>query len=234
MLATINELEAARNHQDSLTGVPSGFSALDRLTSGWQKSDLVIMAARPGMGKCLGKGTKVIMYDGTLRKVEDVHVGDLLMGDDSAPRRVLSLARGRENMYHVHQDFGMSYRVNESHILSLKSEKKEGQYSQDQRLDICLRDYLAKPDKFKSDHKGYKVPVEFEEKHLDLDAYAFGLSLGEVERKALNLITCDHHATAAYQNIYATQRLVEQDNLLADQLIPQHYLCNSTKSDSNS
>src|SRR5690606_40649477 len=36
---------------DGLTGVPSGFTALDRVTSGWQKSDLVIIAARPGMGK---------------------------------------------------------------------------------------------------------------------------------------------------------------------------------------
>ncbi len=47
----IKDLEAKRNHKDGLTGIPSGFIALDRLTSGWQKSDLVIVAARPGMGK---------------------------------------------------------------------------------------------------------------------------------------------------------------------------------------
>jgi len=45
------ELEAKRNHQDGLTGIASGFIALDRVTAGWQKSDLVIVAARPGMGK---------------------------------------------------------------------------------------------------------------------------------------------------------------------------------------
>ncbi|MDN5200010.1 replicative DNA helicase [Fulvivirgaceae bacterium BMA10] len=45
------ELEARKNHSDGLTGIPSGFTALDRLTSGWQRSDLVIIAARPGMGK---------------------------------------------------------------------------------------------------------------------------------------------------------------------------------------
>jgi replicative DNA helicase len=45
------ELEERRNHKDGLTGVPTGFSALDRVTSGWQKSDMVIIAARPGMGK---------------------------------------------------------------------------------------------------------------------------------------------------------------------------------------
>lgn len=45
------ELEIKRQHKDGLTGIPSGFTELDRVTSGWQKADLVIVAARPGMGK---------------------------------------------------------------------------------------------------------------------------------------------------------------------------------------
>ena len=51
MREAIQELEAKKDHTDGLTGVPSGFSALDRVTSGWQKSDLIIIAARPAMGK---------------------------------------------------------------------------------------------------------------------------------------------------------------------------------------
>jgi len=51
MQQAIKELEAKKDHKDGLTGVPSGFTALDRVTSGWQKSDLVIIAARPAMGK---------------------------------------------------------------------------------------------------------------------------------------------------------------------------------------
>ena len=46
---TINEIEAARNHE--LSGVQSGFTSLDRITGGWQRSDLIILAARPGTGK---------------------------------------------------------------------------------------------------------------------------------------------------------------------------------------
>ncbi|MEY4874882.1 MAG: hypothetical protein RL708_31 [Bacteroidota bacterium] len=45
------EILAAAQHQDKLTGVASGFINLDRITGGWQRSDLVIVAARPGMGK---------------------------------------------------------------------------------------------------------------------------------------------------------------------------------------
>ena len=51
MREAITELEAKKQHKDGLTGVPTGFTNLDRLTSGWQKSDLVIIAARPAMGK---------------------------------------------------------------------------------------------------------------------------------------------------------------------------------------
>ncbi|MBK6838628.1 MAG: replicative DNA helicase [Bacteroidetes bacterium] len=45
------QIEAARLHGTGVTGVQSGFTDLDRITSGWQRSDLVIVAARPGIGK---------------------------------------------------------------------------------------------------------------------------------------------------------------------------------------
>lgn len=51
MYRAIQELQKLKEHKDGLTGVPTGFSSLDRMTSGWQNSDLVIIAARPGMGK---------------------------------------------------------------------------------------------------------------------------------------------------------------------------------------
>ncbi|MDQ3290459.1 MAG: replicative DNA helicase, partial [Bacteroidota bacterium] len=51
MHKAIKELEEKKNQKEGLTGVPSGFTALDRVTSGWQPSDLVILAARPAMGK---------------------------------------------------------------------------------------------------------------------------------------------------------------------------------------
>ena len=51
MREAILELESKKDQKDGLTGVPSGLTALDRVTSGWQKSDLVIIAARPAMGK---------------------------------------------------------------------------------------------------------------------------------------------------------------------------------------
>ncbi|MCO5231103.1 MAG: replicative DNA helicase [Chitinophagales bacterium] len=48
---TLKEIDSIRNKPDGLTGVPSGFTNLDSMTSGWQRSDLIIVAARPAMGK---------------------------------------------------------------------------------------------------------------------------------------------------------------------------------------
>lgn len=47
----IKEMKEKKNPDSDITGVPSGFNVLDQVTSGWQKSDMVVIAARPGMGK---------------------------------------------------------------------------------------------------------------------------------------------------------------------------------------
>ncbi|WP_235933050.1 replicative DNA helicase [Acidiluteibacter ferrifornacis] len=47
----IKQIETAKNQDGNIVGTPSGFTALDKMTSGWQPSDLIILAARPAMGK---------------------------------------------------------------------------------------------------------------------------------------------------------------------------------------
>jgi replicative DNA helicase len=47
----IKEIQSAKNADNKLRGVPSGYTSLDEITQGWQKSDLIILAARPSMGK---------------------------------------------------------------------------------------------------------------------------------------------------------------------------------------
>lgn len=65
LVKTVNEIEEAKNKKDDLTGVPSGYMALDKLTSGWQKTDLIILAARPAVGKtafCLNLALNAAMH----------------------------------------------------------------------------------------------------------------------------------------------------------------------------
>jgi replicative DNA helicase len=47
----IEEIEVARKNADGISGIPSGFVEIDQVTAGWQRSDMIVIAARPGMGK---------------------------------------------------------------------------------------------------------------------------------------------------------------------------------------
>lgn len=70
---------------------------------------------------CHAKDTPIMMADGTIKMVQDVVVGDKLMGDDSKARNVKELFRGHSQMYNIKQVKGDGYIVNEDHILSLKA-----------------------------------------------------------------------------------------------------------------
>lgn len=82
-----------------------------------------IITGPPGTGKCLKINTPVLMYNGSIKMVQDITSQDLLMGDDNTPRTVLSTCQGTETMYEIQQSYGDNYTVNESHILSLKLSK---------------------------------------------------------------------------------------------------------------
>jgi len=84
-----------------------------------------VLTLPTGFGKCHAKNTTILMYDGTIKMVQDIRVGDLLMGDDSMPRKVLSLAGGIDDMYDIIQMSGDKYTVNKEHILVLKNIRKE-------------------------------------------------------------------------------------------------------------
>lgn len=51
LVKTIQQIEDIKNRQDDFTGVPTGFPSLDKLTYGWQNTDLIVLAARPSVGK---------------------------------------------------------------------------------------------------------------------------------------------------------------------------------------
>lgn len=223
----IEYIEAIHSQTYRDFAVPTGFYELDEILGGFQKSDLIIIAARPSMGKCLGKGTKVLMYDGSLKKVEDVKVGDLLMGDDSTPRRVLSITRGREMMYWVRQKHGIDYRVNESHILSLKRSRNENSHRKGEIVNISVKDYLTKSKKWKSNYKGYKTEVEFEHKPVPIDPYFLGLWLGDGKSDGSRIYTTDNEVVE-YLYEYASE-LGYSVSVVKDRNICPAYIINGGK-----
>lgn len=172
-----------RDYQDKIVDVYMKHVAQPICSDSDQCGGGGILEVPCGRGKCLGKDTEILMYDGTLKLVQDVIVGDQLMGDDSTPRTVLSLARGKEMMYKVNTKKGTGYIVNESHILSLKySSTVNKNTPKGTVIDMSVLNYLDLP---KSYHGkggvlvGYRVPVTFPTVAVELDPYLLGYWLGD-------------------------------------------------------
>lgn len=137
--------------------------------------------------KCLGRGTPVLLYDGTIIPVEKVKKGMSLMGDDSTPRRVLSLARGKDRLYRVTPSRGEPWVCNEGHILSLKAahdahhSKGHLTHRKGELKDIPLREFLTKGTYFKSLWMQYQVGADFSNPAFvpPVDPYIYGSWLAD-------------------------------------------------------
>ncbi|MCB0698929.1 MAG: replicative DNA helicase [Chitinophagaceae bacterium] len=118
LVRTVHEIEEAKNKQEDLTGVPTGYVPLDKLTSGWQKTDLIILAARPAVGKtafCLNLALNAATHSG---KPYPVAFFSLEMGAGQLVKRLLaavtevsmeSLTKGRMQ---EHEFVQMTQRMN--------------------------------------------------------------------------------------------------------------------------
>ncbi|SDS74332.1 replicative DNA helicase [Microlunatus soli] len=89
MQPTMDEIEAIGSRGGQLAGVPTGFADLDDLTNGMHPGQMIIVAARPGMGKALALDTPLPTPDGWTT-MGQVAVGDQLIGADGRPTRVLA------------------------------------------------------------------------------------------------------------------------------------------------
>lgn len=162
-----------------------------------------------GSTKCLGLGTPILMFDGTIKAVEDVKSGDLVMGPDSKPRTVLSTTTGESQLYRVDQTSAMSYVVNDNHVLSLKKSKSStndtgissagnprrprGRYPDWPEItNIPIEDYLSQSKRWKDNFRGYRAGIiEFPRQDVPVDPYLLGLWLGDGLHRELMITTPD-------------------------------------------
>ncbi|MBI3777880.1 MAG: hypothetical protein HY274_03035 [Gammaproteobacteria bacterium] len=68
----VDRIDELFRSKSSITGVPTGFSDLDEMTSGLQASDLIIIAGRPSMGKCLVHDSELVLDDGSVVTIEEI------------------------------------------------------------------------------------------------------------------------------------------------------------------
>ena len=123
------------------------------------RAEGILISGAPGHGKCHGKDTPILMYDGSIRMVQDIKKGDLVMGPDSKPRCVLGTNHGRGSLYKVKPVKGDSYIVNKDHILSLKYNN----HNKEKTMSMSVRDFLNSSKYLRERYKGYRTNINFAE-----------------------------------------------------------------------
>ncbi len=122
--------------------VPLGIEQFDEVMGGGHgRGELMVIGGGTSTGKCLKQGTLILMHDGSLKRCDDVVIGDRLMGPDGRPRTVITTNVGEAEMYEVRPTKGDSWYVNIDHILTLASES--GESSVDSLFDVPLREWMA-------------------------------------------------------------------------------------------
>ena len=151
-----------------------------------------------GSGKCRELNTPVLMYDGTIKRFKDIIVGDLLMGEDSTPRKVLGIHSVFDDAYKIIPVKGEIMVCKHDHILSLKRTNK-GIIAKNGRRDakagkivnMSVDEYLKLSKKLRGFLKLYRVGVEFKEKPVSIDPYFLGLWLGDGNSSTIGITTKD-------------------------------------------
>ncbi len=138
--------------------------------AGYDKEDPRTYFATMG---CHAINTPIIMADGTRKMVQDIEVGDKVMGVNNTVRTVESLIRGNGKLFKISQSRGEDYIVNEGHVLALEysSKRKYMGYSKGDKLTMTVHDFMQIPASQRRHFKGYKDSYELEEKEFAIPPY---------------------------------------------------------------
>lgn len=139
--------------------------------------NVVILAGGAG---CLARNTKILMFDGIIKNVQDIETGDLLMGVDSKSRTITKLYNGVESFLKVDTKKGHSYKSNISHIHSFRCSFSKCGFKKGQIYNMTYNEWLNIPESAKKSLKIYGSDlIKFNNQDVDFDPWFVGLWLGD-------------------------------------------------------
>ena len=182
---------------------------MDGLRAGFAAGDRSQMLYLPtGGGKCLGKGTHVVMSNGSIIRVEEIRPNDLLLGADGRILKVKSTMIGRGVLYRVTPTKGDAYIVNGDHILSLKLTGNKCNviangisYSPGEVCNITVDDWLLTTKTFRHCAKSWRPEcIEFHNTiiPLSIPPYILGAWLGDGSLHAPAITGIDREIISAW------------------------------------
>jgi replicative DNA helicase len=178
-----------------LTGLSTGFTNLDYLTSGLQRTDLIILAGRPSMGKCLENSYPVLTPTGWTTMGE-LKVGDYVVGSNGFPTKVTGVfPQGKKPMYDITFYDGVKAESCDEHLWFVQSRedrkaKREGQVLSLKEINKNLR---TKDGKRNNYCIPYVAPIQFETKDNFLHPYLLGALIGDgsLSKKSIGFTNVD-------------------------------------------
>jgi replicative DNA helicase len=205
MPGALDEIEAISSHDGTLTGVPTGFADFDALTNGLHPGQMVIIAARPAVGKALALDTPLPTPDGWTTMGE-VRVGDELLAADGSPTRVVAatdVMRDRP-CYEITFDDGTVVVADAQHqwLTDTRASRRTAQEARAEGTapkvlpgvrtteEIARTVRLQTADRSLNHSVNNTEPLDLPERDLPLPPYFLGIWLGDGASQAA-LITTD-------------------------------------------
>ena len=194
--------------KDAALEIKSGFQVKKDgqfVDDGWQSVVKGILADKPSKIRgdrvdlliydeagCHAAGTKVLMFDGSTKNVEDVQLGDKLMGPDGMERNVIELHSGKDQMYKLIMDNKEEQIVNSKHIIY----GKKYDYYKKTFTDFTIHaeDFYNMVQESPRKRDGYKLikaTLDFPKQEVPIDPYIFGYWLGDGDQSKARFTSAD-------------------------------------------
>jgi replicative DNA helicase len=156
---TINRIDDLRNQKDDISGVASGFASLDKVTFGWQPTDLIILAARPSVGKTAFALN--LARNAALHPTKPVGVGffSLEMGASQLVQRILS-AESEINMEKISRGKLEDYEYQQLHTKGIKKLETAPLYIDDTAA-LNIFEFRAKARRLVNKHQVGLIIIDY-------------------------------------------------------------------------
>ncbi|MCB7135794.1 replicative DNA helicase [Cellulosimicrobium marinum] len=197
---TFDEIEAAQGRGEGMTGVPTGYSDFDRLTNGLHPGQMVVVAARPAIGKALSLDTPLATPTGWTT-MGDVAVGDLLVSADGTPTRVVAATEVLVDRpcYEVELDDGTVVVADAAHqwVTSTRAQRRRARRGETPETSVRTTEEIAATlrcatsDRRANHSIATAAPLDLPDADLPVHPYALGVWLGDGSSRRAEFTSAD-------------------------------------------
>jgi replicative DNA helicase len=245
MEATLDEIEAISNRDGEMFGVPTGFADLDELTNGFHGGQMIIVAARPAMGKALALDTPLPTPSGWTTMAE-VRIGDQLYGADGRPTTVVAATEVMEGRpcYEVAFSDGSTIVADGEHqwltrpaaLVGGSAVRTTEELAASLDLVHCIRMADGSDVKISDVRRVESVPVRCVQVDNEDHLYLAGESMIPTHNSTLALDFCrsasiHHNLTSVIFSLEMTRNEITMRLLSAEAKIPLNHMRNGNMND---